>query len=54
MADPVFGPEAIRTLAAGYPEQPMKLSHALTGHPMFDLEALAHGNILRVLRDTEA
>ena len=41
MTDPVFSKAAIRRLVAAYPEQPVLLKHALAGHPLFELEALA-------------
>ncbi|MFC0686092.1 cupin domain-containing protein [Novosphingobium clariflavum] len=40
-AHPVFGPPARALLAANYPEVPHKLPHALTSHPLLELEALA-------------
>ena len=36
-----FDKDAIRALAAAYPEQHAALRHGLAGHPLFDLEALA-------------
>lgn len=40
MTHPVFAPEAAESLAAAYPEQPQRLTHALAGHPLLAPEAL--------------
>jgi mannose-6-phosphate isomerase-like protein (cupin superfamily) len=41
MTEPVFSAEALEAFQALYPEQPGVLPHSLSGHPLFELEALA-------------
>ncbi len=41
MVDQAFGDDAIARLIRAYPEQPVLLKHNLSGHPLFELEALA-------------
>ena len=41
-AQPVFGSDAKATFAAHYPEVPHTLSHALAGHPLLEIPALAN------------
>ena len=41
MSAAVFPPEAHALFAANYPHAPTKLSHALLGHPLLTLDALA-------------
>jgi hypothetical protein len=41
LAAPVFGSAARATFARHYPEQPHILTHALTHHPLLEIEALA-------------
>jgi len=41
MADPVFPPAALEQLNALYPERAGTLTHALAGHPLLSLDALA-------------
>ncbi len=40
-AAPIFDPAACAKFAAHYPEQPHILRHALTSHPLLEIEALA-------------
>lgn len=40
MPGTVFDPGARERFAALYPEQPGKIAHGLTGHPLFELESL--------------
>ena len=41
MTDRIFHADALAAFETAYPEQPLKLSHDMAGHPLFTLEALA-------------
>jgi quercetin dioxygenase-like cupin family protein len=41
MTDRIFTPEALAAFDAAYPEEPLKLTHDMAGHPLLTLEALA-------------
>ncbi len=48
---PVFGADALETLAAAYPETPVRLAHQMRDHPLLTFEAL--GKLALSMRDID-